>query len=74
MCSSLLIMKVIINKVSCMDDRSRKPAQPERHGCARKRIAESDLGAVDVCSCGTWQLHIGAVTLRFAPRELSELL
>jgi hypothetical protein len=42
--------------------------------CPRTRLAEGDIGSVDVCACGMWQLHIGAVTLRFAPAAVSELL
>lgn len=42
--------------------------------CPRTRLAEGDIGSVDVCACGMWQLHIGAMTLRFAPAAVSELL
>src|SRR5262249_39707868 len=80
----LLKMKVIINKLPVflflestkrMDDQTRKPFPNRlRLGCARKRLAENALGSVDICSCGTWQLHVGAVTLRFASPEMSELL
>lgn len=53
-------------------DRSRH--SPESRDCPRTRLAETDIGSVDVCDCGMWQLHIGAVTLRFAPAAVSELL
>jgi hypothetical protein len=42
--------------------------------CPRNRLAEADIGSVDVCACGMWQLHVGAITLRFAPAAVSELL
>jgi hypothetical protein len=42
--------------------------------CPRRRLAETDIGSVDVCDCGMWQVHIGALTLRFAPAAVSELL
>lgn len=46
----------------------------ESRDCPRTRLAETDIGSVDVCNCGMWQLHIGAITLRFAPAAVSELL
>jgi hypothetical protein len=46
----------------------------EQRDCPRTRLAETDIGSVDVCDCGMWQLHIGAMTLRFAPAAVSELL
>lgn len=46
----------------------------ESRDCPRTRLAEAEIGSVDVCSCGMWQLHIGAITLRFAPAAVSELL
>ncbi|HTV21570.1 MAG TPA: hypothetical protein VMG12_22935 [Polyangiaceae bacterium] len=46
----------------------------ESRDCPRTRLAETDIGSVDVCDCGMWQLHIGALTLRFAPAAVSELL
>lgn len=42
--------------------------------CPRRRLAESPFAAVDVCGCGMMLLHVGAVTIRFTPRALSELL
>lgn len=47
---------------------------PESRDCPRARLAEAEIGSVDVCDCGMWQLHIGALTLRFAPAAVSELL
>lgn len=48
------------------DDQSRS--------CPRTRLAQTEMGSVDVCDCGMWQLHLGAITLRFAPAAVSELL
>lgn len=57
-----------------MNDQ-HKPLHPsESRDCPRTRLAETDIGSVDVCDCGMWQLHIGAITLRFAPQAVSELL
>jgi hypothetical protein len=44
-----------------------------RGTCSQTRLAESGVAAVDACSCGTLQLHIGPLTLRLAPCALSEL-
>jgi hypothetical protein len=41
--------------------------------CARTRIAESAIAAVDECECGMLQLHLGALTLRLTPPALAEL-
>jgi len=53
-------------------DSSHYP--PVRGECCRTRLAESSVAAVDVCSCGMMQLHIGALTMRLAPCAVSELL
>jgi hypothetical protein len=44
-----------------------------KDGCSQTRLAESPVAAVDRCSCGTLQLHIGPLTLRLAPCALGEL-
>jgi hypothetical protein len=43
------------------------------NACSQTRLAESAVAAIDLCSCGTLQLHIGPLTLRLAPCALSEL-
>ena len=53
-------------------DKTRHFAQSR--DCPRTRLAEAEIGSVDVCDCGMWQLNIGALTLRFAPAAVSELL
>lgn len=57
-----------------MNDDDARRHRPDSLDCPRSRVAQNGVGAVDVCDCGMWQLHLGAVTLRFAPCGLSELL
>ncbi len=57
-----------------MNDDDVRGHPPDSMECSRTRVAQNSVGAVDVCDCGMWQLHLGAVTLRFAPCGLSELL
>jgi hypothetical protein len=52
---------------------------PARHpaltvSCRHTRLAESSVAAIDACSCGVLQLHLGAFTLRLAPCAALELL
>lgn len=56
-----------------MHDESADPGRGA-HACQPTRLAESSVAAVDHCSCGVIQLHIGAFTLRFAPSAALELL
>jgi hypothetical protein len=56
------------------DERSPPPTPTERADCPRTRLAENGVGAVEVCRCGNWQVHIGALTLRLAPCAISGLL
>ena len=46
----------------------------ERTDCTRRRLAEGGIASVDVCSCGTLQIHIGALSLRMDEGALSELV
>jgi hypothetical protein len=57
-----------------MNPQDKSRHFPESRDCPRTRLAETDIGSVEVCDCGMWQLHIGALTLRFAPAAVSELL
>lgn len=43
------------------------------HQCARTRLAQGSLAAVDECECGMLQVHIGAMTLRMAACAMTEL-
>lgn len=56
-----------------MHDSSKSFPLPAANTCRRKRIAKSESVAVDLCSCGMMQLHIGALTLRLSPDSLAEL-
>ena len=38
------------------------------------RLADSELAAVDRCSCGTLRVHLGAVTLRVTPEALQQIM
>jgi hypothetical protein len=57
-----------------MNPKNRSQHLAERQNCPRTRLAESAIGSVEVCSCGMWHLHVGALTLRLAPCAVSELL
>jgi hypothetical protein len=57
-----------------MNHQDKPRHLPDSRDCPRTRLAEADIGSVDVCDCGMWQLNIGAITLRFAPAAVSELL
>jgi hypothetical protein len=56
-----------------MSEHSPRPATAPS-SCQATRLAETSVAAVDVCSCGMLQLHLGALTLRFAPSAADELL
>ena len=51
--------------------RHHEPIWQDGH---RTRLAQSAVAAVDVCTCGTMQLHIGALSVRMSPEALSQLL
>jgi hypothetical protein len=45
-----------------------------QHECAKTRLAESAIAAVDVSECGVMYVHLAALTLRLSPDALSALL
>jgi hypothetical protein len=47
---------------------------PVIHRCQQTRLAETSVAAIDECSCGMLQLHLGALTVRLAPCAAEELL
>jgi len=53
-------------------DRHRPEAKPS--DCTRRRLAEGGVAAVDVCSCGTLQVHLGALSIRMDEGALSEMV
>ena len=48
--------------------------KPSASGCTHTRLAENGIGCVEVCACGGFRVHLGALTLRFAPEAISELV
>lgn len=56
-----------------MHDRPSEMADEDPR-CDLTRLAESSVAAIDRCACGVIQLHLGALTLRFAPSAAFELL
>lgn len=53
-------------------NRHRTPTEPA--DCKRRRLAEGGVAAVDVCSCGTLQVHLGALSIRMDEGALSEMV
>ena len=49
-----------------------KRSRPNPAPCARTRLAESEVAAVDLCDCGMMQLHLGPFSLRLTPDALSK--
>lgn len=52
--------------------------EPTKHrssvpACTKRRLAQSVVASVDICTCGTMQLHVGAVTLRLVPGAAEQL-
>lgn len=45
----------------------------EQRSCARRVLAASDGVAVELCSCGSVHVTIGAITLRFASSAFPSL-
>lgn len=52
------------NHVFAQDSRS----------CQSVRVAQSELVAVDRCSCGTLSVHLGPMTLRVRPEGLGAIV
>ena len=42
--------------------------------CHTVRVAQSELVAVDRCSCGTLSVHLGPMTLRVRPEGLGSII
>lgn len=58
-----------------MNENRNSGAHPlrGRTACTQTRLAESSVAVVDLCSCGTLQVHIGPMTVRLAASALDEL-
>lgn len=52
--------------------KARNPAAIE--DCPTLRLAHGDVATIDMCSCGTLRLNLGAVTVRLTPQALSSLM
>lgn len=52
----------------------RNPAPHPVEDCPTLRLAGGDVATVDMCSCGTLRLNLGAITVRMTPQALSSLL
>ena len=55
-------------------NKNRHRALPAPSDCQRRRLAEGGIAAVDVCSCGMLQVHLGALSIRMDEGALSELV
>jgi len=55
-------------------DQNRQRAYSEPADCKRRRLAEGGMAAVDVCSCRTLQVHLGALSIRMDEGALFELV
>ena len=54
-----------------------KVSNPAPHAveeCPTLRLAHGDVATVDMCSCGTLRLNLGAITVRMTPQALSSLM
>ena len=55
-----------------MDDLT--PPRQSNAPCARTRLAETEVAAVDLCECGMMHLHLGPFSLRLTPGALQGVL
>jgi hypothetical protein len=49
-------------------------SQDGQDSCHTVRVAQSELVAVDRCSCGTLSIHLGPMTLRVRPEGLGSIV
>ena len=49
-------------------------SQDGQERCHTVRVAQSELVAVDRCSCGTLSVHLGPMTLRVRPEGLGAIV
>ena len=52
----------------------QSPAPHPVEECPTLRLAGGDVASVDMCSCGTLRLNLGAITVRMTPQALSSLM
>jgi hypothetical protein len=54
--------------------KSQTTAHPTLADCHTTRLAESEMVAVDRCSCGTLSVHLGPMTLRIRAEGLRAIV
>lgn len=54
--------------------KARNPAPAAIEDCPTLRLAQGDVATIDMCSCGTLRLNLGAVTVRLTAQALSSLM
>jgi hypothetical protein len=54
--------------------KSPKPTPPFVEPCPTVRLAQGELSAVDMCSCGNLRVHLAAMTLRLTPDALASIV
>lgn len=54
--------------------KTRNPAPAAVPECTTLRLAQGEVATLDMCSCGTLRLNLGAITVRLTPEALSSLM
>lgn len=54
--------------------KARNPAPHPTPECPTLRLAQGEIATLDMCSCGTLRLNLGALTVRLTPEALSSLM
>lgn len=54
--------------------KARNLAPTTLEDCPTLRLAQGDVATIDMCSCGTLRLNLGAITVRLTPQALSSLM
>ena len=54
--------------------KSSDPVPHAAPDCPTLRLAQGDIATIDMCSCGTLRLNVGAVTLRLTPEALGSIM
>jgi len=53
---------------------AKSPPPPSSNTCQRTRVANNAVASVDLCDCGMFHLHVGAMSLRLEPAALAAVL
>jgi hypothetical protein len=54
--------------------KALNPSPAPIEDCATLRLAQGDVATIDLCSCGTLRLNLGALTVRLTSQALSSLM